>query len=95
MAAPIWYFDIAIELVTLVLSVLLLYGYLAGFRGMRSRFTRGLTAISGIFGLQAGLSIYFYTRFSRDYGFELSMPLAVVSVLGMLGVLILFYLSRQ
>lgn len=95
MAAPIWEVDIMLETAALLLSVLLLYGYSAGFKGLKSRFSRGLAAISGIFAAQAGTSIYFYSQFSTRYGPDLSVPLGVVSLLGLLGILMLFYLSRQ
>jgi len=92
---PLWLLDLTLESLGLALSILLVYTYTFGFRGVRGIFTRGLSAISCLLALQSGLSIYFYFHFSQHYGSDLSMPLGAISLVWVIGVGVLFYLSRQ
>jgi uncharacterized membrane-anchored protein len=91
----IWDINITLEVITLILSIVMLLNFFRGFQGVRSTFTVGLTTISCVFALQAGVSIYMYSYFSTRYGLGLSLPLAVLSTLELLGVATLFYLSYQ
>lgn len=95
MVGMVWDLDIAFEAVTLVLSVGMLINFLSGFRGLRSRFAKGLTLLSCVLSAQAGLSVYLFHYFSGSYGLDVSLPMGVISALEMLGVATLFYLSVQ
>ncbi len=95
MSGIIWDIDMSLETITLILSVAMLFNFFRGSQGVKSAFTVGLTIISCVFALQAGVSIYMYYYFSIHYGTGLSLPLAALSALKLLGVTTLFYLSYQ
>jgi hypothetical protein len=95
LSGVVWDINITLEVITLILSIIMLLNFFRGFRGVRSTFTVGLTTISCVFAIQSGVSIYIYSYFSMHYGLELSLPLALLSTLELLGVATLFYLSQQ
>jgi uncharacterized membrane-anchored protein len=95
MSGIFWDINISLEVITLILSLIMLFNFFRGLRGIRSAFTFGLTIISCVFALQAGFSIYAYTYFSRHYSLGLSLPLSALSMLELMGVATLLYLSYK
>jgi hypothetical protein len=91
----LWSLNITLESLTLFFSLILIHGFLGGFRRTRSKFTVGLTALSLMLAAQAAASIYSYAYFSGHYGANLGLPLLVMSSLELLVVTVLFYLSYQ
>ncbi|MEM0121508.1 MAG: hypothetical protein QW514_02830 [Thermoprotei archaeon] len=95
MAINVWDIGLVFESIILVLSLAMLYTFATRWESIKSRFTLGLIATSCVFSIQAALTLYVYTVFSKHYGATLSVPLATLSILEFIGVATLYYLSQQ
>jgi len=91
----LWEIDIALSVVGTLFALLLLGFYVRRSKEIRSRFTLGLAAFSGILLVQNLLSVFVYAYLAQRYSADVAIPLMGTSFLELAALIILAWLINQ
>jgi hypothetical protein len=90
-----WSIDLAVGAISAGLTAWLFTLYLRRAVDLKSRFSYGLTILSGIFFMESVVSMGVYYRFSETYSIGVALPLLVLGALGLVGFAVLLWIARQ
>lgn len=91
----VWSVDLALAALSTVLTAWVFALYLKRAADLKSSFSHGLAALSGIFFTQSLASIAIYYHFSTRYSLDVAMPIFTLSILGLAGFSVLLWIARQ
>ena len=90
MTEVMWFLNIGVLTVELIISIIIIYIFLSEMRRNRVKVYRPVIALGTLILLQEIVSIYIYYGFSLKYGIALSVPLFIINLFG-IAVLIILY----
>ena len=90
MTEVMWFLNIGVLTVELIISMIIIYIFLSEMRKNRVKVYRPVIALGALILLQEVVSIYIYYGFSLKYGIALSVPLFIINLFG-IAVLIILY----
>ncbi len=91
----LWGIDIVLSLIGSFVALLLLVFYVRKIREVRSRFTLGLSAFSGILFAQNILSIFVFLNLAQKYAADVAIPLMGIGLLEISALIVLAWLVNQ
>ena len=90
MTEVMWFLNIGVLAVGLIISLVIIYVFSSEMRKNRVKVYRPVIALGTLILLQEIVSIYIYYGFSLKYGIALSVPLFIINIFG-IAVLIILY----
>ena len=90
MTEVMWFLNIGVLAVELIISMIIIYVFSSEMRKNRVKVYRPVIALGTLILLQEIVSIYIYYGFSLKYGIALSVPLFIINIFG-IAVLIILY----
>ncbi|SIM61750.1 hypothetical protein [Cuniculiplasma divulgatum] len=90
MTEVMWFLNIGVLAVELIISLVIIYVFSSEMRKNRVKVYRPVIALGTLILLQEIVSIYIYYGFSLKYGIALSVPLFIINLFG-IAVLIILY----
>ena len=90
MTEVMWFLNIGVLAVELIISMIIIYVFSSEMRKNRVKVYRPVIALGTLILLQEVVSIYIYYGFSLKYGIALSVPLFIINIFG-IAVLIILY----
>ena len=90
MTEVMWFLNIGVLAVELMISMIIIYVFSSEMRKNRVKVYRPVIALGTLILLQEIVSIYIYYGFSLKYGIALSVPLFIINLFG-IAVLIILY----
>ena len=90
MTEVMWFLNIGVLAVELMISMIIIYVFSSEMRKNRVKVYRPVIALGTLILLQEVVSIYIYYGFSLKYGIALSVPLFIINIFG-IAVLIILY----
>ena len=90
MTEVMWFLNIGVLAVELIISLVIIYIFLSEMRKNRVKVYRPVIALGTLILLQEIVSIYIYYGFSLKYGIALSVPLFIINLFGIAVLMILY-----
>lgn len=90
-----WISDIIIAIFELIALVIMIAVYAVSYKKYQAKLYLQIVGFTSIFTVQSALTIYIYYYFSRFLGATVAIPLMVITVIGVIGIIMLFRFMRQ
>ena len=91
----LWITNMAIIAIEFILFSMLSFSYVKHYKKTRTKLYNQIFLFLFIFMIQSVMTLYIYYNFSRFLGIDVSLPLLIINVVGLIGISFMYKFITQ